>query len=317
MSSPRKHHIVPQLYQKGFARQQGKGMYAVVLDRGTGKARPPSNIRDIFAERDYNTILDAEGNRDFAAEQLLAEHVEAASAHGLEALREGQFPLNDIDRGQVAIFMAAQLSRGRTIRNNFNEAISEVMSMALSLTAQNASDEHFESIIGRPLTTNEREQLVHNRDHMTIRLTNAAILRAMLAPTDEIAELLLKRTWTLVVFPTPCLFTGEHPVVHINPSGEPHGYGVITAERLYMPVSTTNALVLSHPFAGWPEGIVHGTDELARRLNWAMLTQPANLELLLHPNVEHHPLPSLAELSKNAHWPWGPDPDSAMPLFMH
>jgi hypothetical protein len=111
MSDPRKHHIVPQLYQKGFARQQGKGWYAVVLDRESGHARPASNIRDIFAERDYNTIIDADGNRDFRAEQMLAEHVETASAPGLEALRAGTFPLSDIDRQQVAIFMAGRAPR--------------------------------------------------------------------------------------------------------------------------------------------------------------------------------------------------------------
>ena len=66
MSDPRKHHIVPQLYQKGFARPHGKAWYAVVLDRESGRARPPSNIRDIFAERDYNTILDADGTRTSA-----------------------------------------------------------------------------------------------------------------------------------------------------------------------------------------------------------------------------------------------------------
>jgi Protein of unknown function (DUF4238) len=317
MSDPRKHHIVPQLYQKGFAGQQGKGWYAVVLDRARGHARPASNIRDILAERDYNTIIDADGNRDFRAEQMLAEHVETASAPGLEALRAGTFPLSDIDRQQVATFVAAQLTRGRAIRNNFTEALSEVMSMALSLTAQNASDEHFESVLGHPLTAGERERLLHNREHMTIRPTNVAVLRALLAPIADVADLLLMRTWTLVAFPTPCLFTGEHPVVHINPSGESHGYGVATAERLYMPVSTTTALVLSHPWADWPESAVHGTEELARRLNWAMLTQPSNQELLLHPDVEHHPLPSPAELAHDAHWPWGPDPGSAAPIFMH
>jgi len=157
------------------------------------------------------------------------------------------------------------------------------MSPALSVTGQNASDEHFESVLGRPVTADERERLLHNREHMTIRPTNAAILPGLLAPIADVADLLLVRTWTLVVFQTPCLFTGEHPVVHINPRGESHGYGVMTAERLYMPVSTTTALVLSHPWAGWPESVVRGTEELARRLNWAMLTHPSNGELLLHP----------------------------------
>src|ERR1700727_1788243 len=115
MSDPRKHHIVPQLYQKGFARRSGNVWKAVVLDRRTGQVRGPMTVRDIFAERDYNTIIDADGNRDFAAERLLAKHVEDVAAPGLEALREGRFPLGERDREHVALFMAAQLSRGRTV----------------------------------------------------------------------------------------------------------------------------------------------------------------------------------------------------------
>lgn len=318
MSDPRKHHIVPQLYQKGFARRTGNVWKAVVLDRQTGQARGPITVRDIFAERDYNTIIDVDGNRDFAAERLLAEHVEDVAAPGLAALRAGRFPLGESDCEYVALFIAAQLSRGRTIRDNLAGAMSEAMSMALSLSAQNASDEHVKEVLGHPLSAAEREALIHNREHMSIRPTNAAILRATLSSIADLADMLLaQRTWTLVVFAEPCLFTGENPVVHINPSGEPLGYGVVTAERLYMPVSTTVALVLSRSWAGWPESVVEGTQELAQRLNWAMLTQPSNFELLLDPDVEKHPLPSIAELSEDAHWPWGSDPDSAAPPFVH
>jgi Protein of unknown function (DUF4238) len=91
MSDPRKHHIVPQLYQKGFARRTGNVWKAIVLDRRTGQPRGPMTVRDIFAERDYNTIVDADGNRDFSAEGLLAEHVEDVAAGGLQALRAGAF----------------------------------------------------------------------------------------------------------------------------------------------------------------------------------------------------------------------------------
>jgi hypothetical protein len=316
VSEPRKHHVVPQLYQKGFARRRGAVWRAVVVDRATGQARGPMTIRDIFAERDYNTIIDADGNRDYAAEQLLAEHVEAEAARGLERLRTGAFPLAEIDRGLVAIFMAAQLSRGRALRNNFVDAISEVMSMALTLTAQNASDEPFERVLGHRLSADQRQSLINNREHLTIRPSNAAILQAALSPVADIAGLLLKRTWSLVEFDEPCLFTGEHPVVRINPSGDSGGYGVVTAEQLYMPVSTTNALVLSHPWTAWPEARIYGNAQLAQRLNWAMLTQPSNFELLLHPDVEAHPLPSPTVLLRDPHWPWRPDSDS-LPVFMH
>lgn len=220
MSDPRKHHIVPQLYQKGFARPTGNVWKAFVLNRRSGQARGPMTVRDIFVERDYNTILDAEGNPDFAAERLLAEHVEDVAAPGLEALRAGRFPLGERDREHVALSMAAQLSRGRVIRNNLAEAMSEAMSMALSLSAQNASVEHFEQVLGHPLSAAQREALIYNREHMTIRATNAAILPATLSSIADLADMLLvQRTWTLVVFPEPCVFTGEHPIVHINPSG--------------------------------------------------------------------------------------------------
>lgn len=225
MSEPRKHHIVPQLYQKGFARRRGKNWYAMVVNRETGEERPPSNICDIFAERDYNTIVDADGNRDVRAERLLAEHVEAASAPGLQALRTGAFPLSAMDRQQVAIFMAAQLTRGRVIRNSLSDALGEVMSMALSVAAQNAGDEHFRAIVGRALTAQERQMLVHNREHMTIRPTNAAVLPSLLAPISDAADIIMRRTWTLGVFPERCLFTADNPVVHISPSGDSMGYG--------------------------------------------------------------------------------------------
>ncbi len=104
---------------------------------------------------------------------------------------------------------------------------------------------------------------------------------------------------------SPCLFTGEHPFVHIDPSGESIGFGVMTAEQLYLPTSPTQAVVLSHPWTSWPEAPVEGTMEMATRLNWAMLTHPSNEELLLHPDVPGHPLPSPGLLARNSVWPWG------------
>jgi hypothetical protein len=105
----------------------------------------------------------------------------------------------------------------------------------------------------------------------------------VLGSVADVSDVLSQRTWTLVSFEQPCLFTAENPLVHINPSGESLGYGAATAERMHMPVSPSHALVLSHPWTSWPEATLGGTTELARRLNWAMLSYPSNRELLLHP----------------------------------
>ena len=43
----------------------------------------------------------------------------------------------------------------------------------------------------------------------------------------------------------------------------------------------------------------------------------SNRELLLHPDIEHHPLPGPALLASGNPWPRGPDPESAPPVFLH
>jgi hypothetical protein len=90
----------------------------------------------------------------------------------------------------------------------------------------------------------------------------------------------------------------ERPSGHgYEPSGQP-GYGVATADQIYLPVSTPHGLVLSNPWAGWPDALVNGTEELARRLNWAVLSHPPSEELVLHPDIHSHPLPGAAVLSR-------------------
>lgn len=74
--------------------------------------------------------------------------------------------------------------------------------------------------------------------------TNAMLLQAMFSSVQEAAEKLDMRTWTLARFDSPCLFTGEHPFVHINPSGESIGFGVVTAEQLYLPAPSTELEML-------------------------------------------------------------------------
>jgi hypothetical protein len=315
MSEPRKHHLVPQLYQRAFARRTRKQYQGLVLNRMTGEGGL-RNVRDIFAQRDWNTIIDADGNRDFRVEKLLADFVESTAQPALEAAGRGDYPLSEEDRDALALFMAAQLTRGRVIRANLTESLSEVMRMSLSIAAQNYTDAHWLRAVGEVPPPEVIERIANNREHLDIKPTNAVLLDTLLGPAADVAEVLFKRTWSLVRFDEPCLFTAENPVVHINPSGESMGYGAATAEQMYMPVSPERALLLSHPWTSWPEAAVNGTTELATRLNWAMLSYPSNVELLLHPDVERHPLPGAALLATGDSWPWGPDPEAAPPVFM-
>ncbi len=285
--------------------------------RATGETHI-TNIRDVFARRDWNTVEDANGNKEFAVERLLAEHIDGPAASALENLRQGEFPLLEWRREAIAMFMSAQLNRGKLVRDNLAKFISEVSGLMLRMSALNYSDEQWISAIGEVLSPELRRQLVNDNPGFDIRPTNGMLLKTMLSSVTDIAGYLAQRTWTLARFDEPCLFAGEEPVLLINPSGETGGFGVVTAERIYMPVSPTTALLLSHPWTSWPERRVHGTRELAQRLNWAMLNYSTNEHLLMRPDVVAHPLPGVVTLAqaRDAWWPWGEDPKSAPPVHL-
>jgi hypothetical protein len=42
------------------------------------------------------------------------------------------------------------------------------------------------------------------------------LLKTQLATIEDVANVAMKRTWTLVRFDEPCLFTSEHPVIYLN-----------------------------------------------------------------------------------------------------
>jgi hypothetical protein len=305
VADPRGHHFVPQLYQRGFARKKGNAWQVRVVARGSKKEHI-ANVENTFKRRDWNTVLDEDSTKDFAVEHILANLVDGPAAPVFEAMRADRYPLDDEQRWRVARFMSAQLTRGTHAREELSKFMVESMRHMAALAAQHYTDEHWMKAIGEVPNAEFRKQLLNSEDHFDIRPTNAGLLGALLGNVEEIAWLLLPRSWTLVRFATPCLFTSEHPVVYMNRSGHA-GYGVATADQIYLPVSTTHGLVLSTPWAGWPDALVNGSEELARRLNWAVLSLPTSDELLLHPDIDSHPLPRAAVLARGGRWPWPED----------
>ena len=296
---------MPQLYQRGFARKKGNAWQVRVLARGSEKDHI-ANVRNTFKRHDWNTMLDEDGAKDFVVEQILADLVDGPAAPMFDDMRADRFPLDDEQRWQIARFISAQLTRGTHVRENLRRFMVETERHRLALRAHHYTDEQWMERTGQVPNAEVRERLLNSEGHVEIKPTNAGLLRGLLGSVEEIAELLLPRSWTLVRFAIPCLFTSEHPVVYMNPSGQP-GYGVATADQIYLPVSTTHGLVLSAPWAGWPDELVIGTEALARRLNWAVLSLPTSEELLLHPDIESHPLPGVSVLARAGRWPWPED----------
>jgi Protein of unknown function (DUF4238) len=308
---PRGHHLVAKLYQKGFARKSKKVWQVSVTDRSNGRTTL-RNIENTLKRRDWNTVKTEEGELDFAIETVFADHVDGPAAPVIAALREGDFPAGRPAGVALATFMAAQLTRGSIVRENLREFVERLSRHVLRLAAQNYTDAHWKRAIGEVPNPGVVAALLDNENHIELNPTNGLLLDALLSPVDEMAELLARRTWTLVAFDKPSLFTGGHPVVHVT--GAEGGYGVVNAEMFHFPVSPERTLLLSHPWSSWPEGTVRGSRRLAEQLNWATLVHPANVEILAHPDVAGHPLPSLATFRKGSfRWPWPPDPGASPP----
>src|SRR4051794_16113278 len=242
MSDPRGHHFVPQAYLRGFASHVGKRWQADVIVRATGE-RTRRNVRDIFKRRDWHTIVDAEGVPDFSIEKFFAEHIEDPSAPILERLRRTTFPLDYERKTQFAMFMSAQLVRGRHWRSSVSEFIEETNRHLMKLTAVHYDDDRLREITGAEDVVSLRDTLMHNEDRLIVRPTNAMLLDTTLSSVAEIGQLLAMRTWTLVRFEEPTLLTGESPVVHITAEDDSTGYGVVTAEQLYMAISPCHGLL--------------------------------------------------------------------------
>ncbi len=119
-----------------FARRKGKSFQVRVLNKTSGEGGI-RNVRDAFSQRDWNTIKTEGGLKEFGVERVLAEHIDAEAASALEATRKHQFPLSRPDREALAMFMSAQLSRGRAVREGSAGSIIEVHRLLLRLGAMN------------------------------------------------------------------------------------------------------------------------------------------------------------------------------------
>lgn len=179
----------------------------------------------------------------------------------------------------------------------------------LALKAQHYTPERWERELGHRPTPEFIEQLYDIQEHYDIAPTSAFLLDTLLANVEEVAGYILDRTWTLVCLAERCLFSSEHPVVFVNPVANPMGYGVATAEKLYLPLSPTRALVMSLPWSDWPERIVvrHRGVGAATELG-----RPGAADQRAAPDASRrrkaHPLPGAHDFAAVAAWPGDEEP---------
>lgn len=282
---PRNHHLLAQLYQRGFANDAGQ---AGLLVRETGEWDAPRNIGTLFREPHFYAFVDDDGVRHQDFEELLAREVESPAGEGFKDLRAGTFPLRADRREHVGRFIAAQVTRGRYMRGLTAGFVGELARQAMRLRLANATPEYWEAHLGYVPSEEEREAWAQGAP-TPFDSTQLDVLVAQMGSIDEVTELLLQRTWTLVSFEEPCLFTSDEPVTMV--SGKRMA-AVGTADDIALPVSTTKALVLSWRDSGLGETLLQAGDDFAARLNERTLWWPPARSLLVSLDIQRHPLPS-------------------------
>lgn len=115
MNEPRRQHLLPQFYLRGFAdRRERINVFPRAGQPGASKPHT-TKITNVLVERDYYTITDGTGNESFIVEQALAQ-LEAAASAALRVLLDEGLVLSDQQRSAWSEFMAMQVTRGRQFR---------------------------------------------------------------------------------------------------------------------------------------------------------------------------------------------------------
>jgi len=132
MSTPRKHHYVPQVHIKKFEHQNGYSLFIKEENKIISKKLSD----DIFAVKDLNSSLDEDGNIDHTSvEQTLSErweskfntHLNILISWITESIKHKEYSDNPIKDSLKFFFEYGLMGHFRVIRQNrkFNESIIE------------------------------------------------------------------------------------------------------------------------------------------------------------------------------------------------
>jgi hypothetical protein len=167
---------------------------------------------------------------------------------------------------------------------------------AAKLRLANASPEYWKARLGYVPSDEEVESWAEGAP-TPFDMTKEDVVAAQVGSIDVAAQSILERTWALVSFERPCLFTSDEPVTMVSGT-RPAALG--TADDIALPVSSTKALVLTWPDACLNETVLPVGQDFAARLNERMLWWPPAKGLLVSLDVKTHPLPDDLSLARCA-----------------
>jgi len=205
LSTPRRHHYVPQTHLAAFTDSGRKDGRLHVLDKKSGRSWP-SNPGDAGCERDFYMLEVVEdGQQDALAVETFFGRLEGGYCEAIAAtLDGGAVPVDGELRAKLMGFLAAQAMRVPGVLESWDRGIDGLMKkVAWYLTATPETWEaHVDRMreAGDPLPGVSYEQIresVLSEDY-TVPLDQNTRLGALLQPLPKLAASLDERHWTLV-----------------------------------------------------------------------------------------------------------------------
>ncbi|NJN00275.1 MAG: DUF4238 domain-containing protein [Aquincola sp.] len=275
MSSPKRHHYLPQFYLNAFCRDGG--LWVFDRERSEYRQQTPNNTA---LKQHYYSVEFSNGEKDTRIEEMLSL-VESRAKSVLEKLTSGAEITNE-ERDEFALFTAFMMNRGPVFEKSVNAMQESLIRQIGDLMF--ADEERTNQVMkDRERDTGEKPEVsakelvdFYKRGAFKIKAHRNESLKMMLPLSLELANCFRQMNWGVFFAPPKTAFvTTDAPFVLLPPEDwKPSlfGYGVITrgAKKL-LPLSAYACFVMFD----------HGKDLFHRSIDAAAVRQ-INLIIARH-----------------------------------
>lgn len=246
MSTPRRHHLVPQLHLRRFADAGGR-IVAVSRD---GSKTFQANVNNVAVEKFFYTV-ETENGPSTELEELLSR-IESDAESVIRSVLEDVFPPPPEAKAALASFIGLQWLRGSDQRANFEEVMNQILKFfAMNMTRAQVRASST-AVSGKPTSDGEIDSMLKffsDPTNYNFKQDQNESIKIMLELAPGIANLAANRKWQLLRFPADCLLTSDSPVSLWSPPEERGGSlprsGFAMSREVRFPLDRRHALVLA------------------------------------------------------------------------
>lgn len=311
MVEAKRHHTIPQFYLRGFAKNE-----RLTTVRLPGEKRFSQVVRRAASQNDFYTIDGHPDGADVFEKQLA--NIEGQASKVFAQIVQGEWPLTQVDRMTLAIFIVIQALRGPDQRHNIEYIASQFTRLEIGYGGREGVKAWVEQNYAFTPTDSEVKQIwteATRPEGPPITMKPIAHIKQMLEMADEILPFIAGRPWTLVKFQRRSLITSDTPVSLIPDLEEERfpfeGVGFFTAWGITYPLTRKLGLLMSDPaplsefatiedvLTGRFDRTDPGTTAAEKFFN-SSTAQSARAWVYHHPDDEKyvpHPLPESEQVS--------------------